>query len=61
MADRATVNPVTVARLQTWCENHRATAGRIFRADAAKTDQNEGSSLNFDYIFRKLFQLAQVF
>ena len=61
MADRTTANAVVVAQLLRWCDRHRATAGRSFRTDAAKTDQSEGASLNFDYVFRKLFQQARVY
>ena len=61
MADRATANAVTVAQLLSWCDKYKATSGRLFRADAATTDQSEGSNLAFDYVFRKCFQAARVF
>jgi hypothetical protein len=61
MADRTTANAVTVAQLVNWCEKHRATQGRLFRTDAADTDQSENSNLSFDYVYRKLFQAARVF
>jgi len=59
--DRATTNAVSVAELLRWCDAQRATAGRVLRVDAADTDQGTSSTLNFDAVFRKMFQAARVY
>lgn len=59
-ADRATATPVVVANLSTWLDNHRVTAQRTLRIETANANQDVHSPLNYDYVYRKLFQKAVV-
>ena len=58
--DRATTNAVTVNHLATWLEKYRG-ANVKYRGDSATTDQEEGSSVAFDHVYRRTFQAAKVF
>ena len=60
MADRMTVNAVSVGQLLDWCSVFGGTAPHVLRSDAADTDQQEGANLAFDTVFRKLFREARI-
>ena len=61
VADRATVNAVSVSQLLGWCSTYGATAQSVLRADAADTDQQDGASLHFDTVLRKVFMEGRAF
>lgn len=59
-ADRATATPVVVANLAKWLDANRVTAQRTLRIDTADANQDDHAPLNYDRVYRKLFQKAIV-
>lgn len=59
-ADRATATPVVVANLAKWLDGNRVTAQRTLRIDTADANQDDHAPLNYDRVYRKLFQKAIV-
>lgn len=57
-ADRATASAPVVSNLLKWLSHHRVLSQRVFRTDAADTDQQ--GPLSYDAMYRKLFQKARV-
>ena len=57
-ADRSTSSAPVVSNLLKWLSHHHVLSQRVFRTDAADTDQ-EGP-LSFDTMYRKLFQKARI-
>ena len=57
-ADRSTASAPVVSSLLKWLSHHRVLAQRVFRADAADTDQQ--GALSYDTMYRKLFQKARI-
>ena len=45
----------------SWLEKHNALVSWRYRTDAADTDQGEGGNLDYDHVYRKLFQKTRVF
>mmetsp|Transcript_14956 Transcript_14956/g.40795 ORF Transcript_14956/g.40795 Transcript_14956/m.40795 type:complete len:504 (+) Transcript_14956:95-1606(+) len=60
VAERATCNMQSVMMLMRWCSRHGATAQHTLLKDAANTAQHEHADLDFDALFRKLFQVSRV-
>ena len=61
MEERTTTTPIVVSNLSDWLERKRITAQRLYRTDAADTEQGEGTNLDYDYVYRKLFQKTRIF
>ena len=57
-ADRSTASAPVVSNLLKWLSHHRVLSQRVFRTDAADTDQQ--GPLSYDAMYRKLFQKARV-
>lgn len=60
MDDRSLANPAVVNQFIQWGERQNVLAQRIYRCDAASTEQGENSPLDYDFAYRKLFQKARV-
>uniref|UniRef100_A0A7S3JQN6 Uncharacterized protein n=1 Tax=Aureoumbra lagunensis TaxID=44058 RepID=A0A7S3JQN6_9STRA len=59
--DRATSNAVVVAGLSRWLDENRVTAQRTLRIDTANAAQSDDAPLNYERVYRKLFQKAVTF
>jgi hypothetical protein len=58
---RTTTTPVVVGNIMAWLEKNNALVSWRYRTDAADTDQGEGGNLDYDHVYRKLFQKTRVF
>jgi len=59
-ADRATSNAVVVAHLTKWLDENRVTSQRTLRIDTANAAQSDDAPLNYERVYRKIFQKAVI-
>lgn len=58
---RTTTTPIVVSQLVDWLDLNRALASFRYRTDAADTEQGDGQNLDYEFVYRKLFQKTRVF
>ena len=60
LSHRATCNAQSVTALHRWCSLHAATAQFTLIRDAASSSQSVNAELEFNTVYRKLFQVSRI-